>query len=93
MKIKRIICILHSRDKRYWGFTLTDCKTGKTVSGYTTGGECNVRTALTHDGEGWVYDYFLVRLQWKEKELFALPFVGCHPDDIRRWVKNEFKKS
>jgi hypothetical protein len=86
--ITGILLILETRNGRYWGFRFTDCATGRTVSGQISGGESNILAALTHDGENWRRDVYRVNKTIPERELFALPYAGCVPDEIRAWTRN-----
>lgn len=95
--INIIILILHNRSERYYGFRFIRCSDGATVEGKISGGESNVRAALTqnHDvrqGPVWREDYFYTYKQIKEKEIFALPYAGCDPKEIYDWVQNQLPK-
>ena len=89
--IRIIILILHDRTERCYGFRFIRCADGAMVEGQTRGGESNILAALAqnHDSKGspWRDDYFYTHKQMKEKELFALPYAGSHPDDIYKWVQ------
>ncbi len=87
MKTNAVLVILESPNGRYWGFHFHDCASGKTVSAQITGGDSNIRLALTNDGRNWRSDVFIVTQTCKERSLFALPHAGCHPDELRKYVQ------
>lgn len=92
-KIKRIIALLHTRNERYWGFRVTSVITGESCAAKISGGQSNIMTALTYDGNDWMRDYFLYKDQVTEKELFALTYAGCEPADIRKWVSESMRQT
>jgi hypothetical protein len=92
MTITRIIVLLHTLNKRNWGFQLIRCADGKMVEGSICGGESNIKTALIFDGRKSVDDYYMTYQQVKERDLRGLPHAGCTPDDIREWVEKEMEK-
>jgi hypothetical protein len=87
MKIKRLIILFHNRDERHWGFRLIRCRDGGVCEGQISGGQSNILSALTHDGKDWVRDYVYVVKPMREGELFAMPYAGCSPGDIRAWTR------
>jgi hypothetical protein len=91
-KIQRVITLLETRDGQYHGFYMTRCSDGAHIEAQTHGGESNILAALTYDGNDYVRDYLYYHKQITEKVLFALPYAGCSPDDIRAWVAQEFAR-
>lgn len=91
-RINWIILLFETRDGRHFAFRMIRCRDGRMVEGKVSGGESNIKTALTHDGKEWRNDYFWTKKPMCESELFALPYAGCSPDEIRTWVAREFRK-
>jgi hypothetical protein len=85
--IKRIIIILESPNGRYYGFRFIRCRDGATCEARTNGGEGNILQGLANDGSKWFDDYFWTTKETREREIFALPYAGCSPEDIRKFVK------
>jgi hypothetical protein len=91
-KIQRILIVLETRSGRYYGFRCTDVASGRTVEAQITGGESNILSALTNDGQNWRTDVYRETLQVTEKHLFALPHAGCQPGEIRQWFEQAMSK-
>lgn len=87
--INRILVILESRNGRHYGFRYIRCADGAVVEGHISGGESNLKAALLADSKGWHDDYFYTTKETKESVIFGLPYVGCHPDEIRAWVEKQ----
>lgn len=86
--IKKIILILQSPNGRYYGFRYIRCEDGAVCEGQVSGNESNILYALTHNGKEWVHDYFYTTKTMPERELFAMPYAGCGPENIRKWVED-----
>lgn len=91
-RIKRIFVILRTKDHRHYGFRLIRCRDGKEIECVTQGSDNNILAALTHDGTNYTRDYFYTYSEISFKELTKLPCAGCEPEQIRAWVRREFRK-
>lgn len=87
--IALIICILESPNGRYYGFQLTRCADRAIVECQTSGGESNIRAALTHDGKNWRDDCYVYTARSTERQIFGLPNAGCKPEKIRAFVDSK----
>jgi hypothetical protein len=90
--IKRIIYLMESRDGRACGFRITRCSDGKSVEGFSNQPLGNLLRAFTHDGTDFVRDYYYYMETVSDRELNNLPEAPWSAEDLREFVKREFRK-
>lgn len=100
-KIKWILNKIYSKRDRagncYWAFNLTDAETGKTVNGRISGGESNLNSMIYYlNNEDWGGNYYSTTQEKPIREFNHLvkefPYVGCSPQELAKFVKNELTK-
>jgi hypothetical protein len=94
MKIKRIVQHFSTRPTAagtiHWGFRITRTSDGKSVAGRILNNGMTLAAALTNRAKN--YDAFSTYQTISAKELYTMPFAGSRVEEIREWIKKQFKK-
>ena len=78
---------------RYFAFTFTDIKSGKSVSATISGGESNLKAVMFNFNGSGDWDRS-IRFSVNEMGIRAFnrltngwPYAGCNPDELRDFIK------